>query len=683
MNKIKFESLVSKIILLFMSIQPSYASTSIDDGLRYAINVIESRSQYLNSLRDFVIDPEISIPEKMDLIESVSSKKYGRKMREFIDSLPEELKDQEFQKIIDNFTNNLEFSPRCFYDNLGDILRLGLDFISSPYLIGQKNLFQKQLEALIKLNSELNWKEFDQRAKLIAGYAYLALPLGAVRLEKISRNVESFMTDDPDITNIKTEFHRTELEVLEDLKKYLLSLMPEKDREMVENFRISWESEKLSRKRGIGCSLWFTRKGGEEAYFNSFDSLGLEFEILNDEFFRINKKINKKLRVKKVAEKLSHVPELENLDEPPKKTSIEKLVYFLKFTKSTMYSKFKYIYSNIELTPPSEQKLIDLLVTASEIQGLGQTALNHDFGIRNILPSSEVEEARETCDLVTQILREKMKQEKGPVNFSLLRENGESMFLYSYTRDTQDFILAEATQFNTELSRKVSSFTELLKSFDEHGIRGNKHQFKPISRTSLSSLDLKSLNEFASFLASFSDLLSQISPPKEPIERIENFEVTSDETELAQELQTLDSKLERTEELEAKETQNTVASPTPVEPFGQDYKIYSSYLGEAEKLPYQEKLKRELSRKHLTLLDTLYSSKPGEIRFDDLRNLVRRCGGILEFSRGSHFRITMPCGKVAFGFRPHGSEHGSKLRNLALESFRTALSEVKEAVLVR
>lgn len=698
MNKIKFRFVIFQnlLLLIFIGIQPSYSNTSIDDGLKYVTTTLESRFQYLSSLKNFVNDPEIQMVDKINLIGSVMSEEYEEVIKQLINLLPEESRDQEFQKIADNFNLILMASPMYYYDILVKMFRLGLGCVTSfPEINEPINQLQTKLKDYCKIHPELNWEEINQRAKLIAGYRFLHIPLGHIQMEKIFRNLESKGLADFDsrIRFVSTEFYRTELQVLEDLKRYVITLMPEKDCKFVELF-------KFSCKKVDGFIYRNVRVLDDDAffktinnYFKSINHLTVEIKRLNLEFFRIYKKINKKLCVKAIANSLTSTPEINHLVVPPEHEKTEILNYFLDSTAPHLLSKLKYLQLNIRLPVASEQELVDLLQSTSENKILVQRALDDDKELSNM-----TENFFDIIHTWSDTKKKELSKMESPTitrTYPIkIKCAGEQNFIESYTTNAQHFLYYEATQFNLKLSRNISSFTELLKSFDEHGIRGSKQLFKPIKRvsplpdsqikTELSTLSLEPDTKLPSQSLTLEDKIEQAELRREANIVTENIAEGLLELESLQKLQLLELESKGTEELEEKETHSATASLPPMKSFDEsNYKIYSSYLREDEKLVYREKLNRGLTKANLTLLESLYSDSPGEIRFADLKTLVRRCGGVLQFSRGSHFRITMPGGKIAFGFKPHGSGHSSKLRNLALESFRMAFSDIREAVLVR
>lgn len=680
-----------------MNIQASYSSTSIPDGLQYAITILKSRSQYLKSLRDFVIDPDIAVDEKMNLIESVSSENYGQKMREFLDPLPLESRFQEFQRIVDDFNENLEYSPMRKYDILVDILQLGLDLTDSTTEITvHRKSFQAELRNFAESVPDLNFEDFDQRAKLIAGYSYLNIPICITKFEKFSRKPELFTTLNPEITKVQTEFHRTELKVLEDLQRFLLTIMPEKDREFVKNFQLSLGRITGSNKYiAVESSSFKALEESLSAYVNSYETLRFVLKKLNSEWVRINNKINKKLCAKKIVERLPNIQKFDNLDEPRIKSEFDSLNYFLDVTRFTIVSMLEYVGSITKLCPRSQLILSEILQGTPKNGALVETALHHHLKVKDI--ATFFSQIYDFLDGMRKPLTNMVSQIEGPMSLTLSKMDGDFFLLDSYATSINFFILAETTQFYTELTEKLFNFTELLTDFDKNSIGGRKSPFQLLTRPStpcvlkgnpkiemeLSMVDSNSDSKLVSQRSTLEDNLEQTEFSEETDQIIESERKISSDSESTQKIHAFDLKLETTEELDEKETQYGTAADTLMRSLEQSYKIYSKNSSEDEKLSYENQLNRKIKGKHLALLQTLYSTSPGEISFDDLKNLVIRCGGIIDFGRGSHFRITMPGRKVAFGFRPHGSKHSSKLRNLALESFRTALSDVRETVLVR
>lgn len=700
MNNIKNWLLIFNSLVLFIGIQPVYPSISIDDGINYTLDVLKSRSQYLNSLVDFMSDPEIQILDKMDLIGSVTTENYERKLKEFIASLPQESRDQELQEIASEFINYTKDNPLHSYDFLIGTFYLGLEGVnSSPELLEFKNQLQAVMRDFLVPYFKLNLEELDQVAKLITGYKCLIYCIAERKREKIIRGLPplAFSDDEFEVKDIEYEFYRTELEILESLKSYVITLMPEKDRKVAEVFHISYEKCNETNDRTI--TVWDDKALRENAthFYDSFRNLGSEVERLNSEFFRIHKKIIKKLSVKEISKNLRSLPELHDLSKPPTSNPTENLNYFLTSTAINLVSKFEFIDLNIKLHLGSRQKLRNLLQSIAKTKTLVKDALdagNTIFDIDTnlfckIYDWYEEEQVK---------FKEWIKQGDFSVLATQLSMAEKGTVLESYTTHIHSILYAEAAKFNMELSQKISNFTELLMSFDECGIQGNKQRFKPIKMVLSTSIphDNSQLKIEGSTLALSSDteLESQSLPLEDQHEQneftakhgaiIEDNKVAFIRQESDHNLEALESKSERTAELEDHGIESTIISSAPIRASEeQTYKIYSRKLKEGDKLSYKEQLNRDIKGRYLDLLEILYSTNPGEISFNDLNNLVKRCGGLLEFGRGSHFRITMPGRKIVFGFKPHGSGHSSKLRNLALESFRTALSDIRDAVLVR
>lgn len=480
MIKVKSWLFIIQTVLIIISIPPSYATTSIEDGIEYASTILKSRLQYFNSLKNFVSNPENTFSDKMTLIGSVTSENYYQKLKKALDPLPEKLRDQEFQKIIKNFIDDIENSPLSVYSILVEIFSFELDFIKGTQeLISAKNLVTDGTKILRERYSELNWEGIDKRAKLIACYSYLVVIHEFFCLQRVFRDLEPILLLDFEfeVTEVKAEFYRTELKIIEDLKNYLLTLMSKKDREFVEHFEVVRKLDKSTGIRSFGVSDKNSLLEKYKSYWNSYKKLGYEFQILNYEFFRINKKINKKLSVREVAKSLTSVPELIDLSETPVEEPSEIMNYFLTSTTPNLVSKLEYLRSNIVLNPFSQQKLVELLQAIPSRESSVRVALTCNYDFKNNPLFKEI------YDYFDQ-LKSLFENDPSHTNITRRRLFGETAFLESYVTNIHSFLLNEAAQFNTELAQEISSFTELLKSFDENGIRGTKQQFKVIKKVS-------------------------------------------------------------------------------------------------------------------------------------------------------------------------------------------------------
>lgn len=663
-------------ILILSNIQSSFASNSVDQAFQYGIGIIKSRIDYFNSLKEFINNPENEVEEKLDLLETLSSEKHSKYFKIFENRIPfmnDRMKIELFEPFATGFDRFLDQSLILNYEFLLNNMQLRLESVADfPESIELRNDLTRELKKVEKLFPSLKWDEVDRRANLMAIYRPLKACIFRFEHEKLRKDLSRIADD---ILTFDFEFHSLELPILEDLEKLFIGLMPSEDREFVGLFKRLEAKDfpnTFARTFVIKIDDSEAMTNFQERNHSSFLNLLSAFKILNHEYFRIQQKLQYKLKSKSFSGKLKKAPEISDLAQPPNQILIQ-VQYFLESIPNFI-NVLRIVESQVYLDEISKKLLSDIFQSISEIQPLTDHLVTLNF--------------TEISNTAQRVVDWAAKNYQTREHFTSLRDfiqrSWKIGFLQSYATNAVSVILSENLKFNTELVEKINNLVQLLQSFDQNGVKGRKQPFKVKRKDSQvakaseerSSQSTKELGSEA-----LSPLLSQASVSEEGSIGV----VPTYERKEEQHAEPKKVALRQTEEKQQK-----IEIPVSSCPFTSDYlnqeaiEVYSQFSEEAEQPKYlqlvQDNLK--IKTKDYKLLDKLFHPNPGGISSEDLNRLILHCGGLVEQTRGSHIKITMPGKKVFSAYRPHGRGRSEKVRNFLLDIYRKALIDVKNKILV-